>query len=155
MHLAAKQGCVGTVKALVSAKADINAVNERGETPLMLAANHSNLEIVSFLISADADIQTESFGRNAAFFALRAAQNITVGDGRLNGRLRKMSEICSAILKALSAKGLDLKKKESRDGNTLLTELLGNSYGDFAFEIPQLLLEFKVDPNEEIGRAHV
>ncbi len=75
LHFAAKQGCVETVKALVSANADVNVVNSRGETPLMLAAYHSNVEAARFLISANADIQAESFGRNAAF--LRFGQLFT------------------------------------------------------------------------------
>ena len=62
--------------------------------------------------------------------------------------MRKMSEATRTILKELSAKGLDLKRKDSRDGNTLLTELLSNSYGTFAFETAQLLLELGVDTNE-------
>ncbi len=153
LHFAAKQGCVETAKALVSAKADVNAVNERGETPLMFAANHSNLEAARFLISANADIQAESFGRNAAFFAVQATGNILVGDGRLDGRIKTMSETARTILKELSAKGLDLKKKDSRVGNTLLTELLSDSYGDFAFEISQLLLESGVNPSEANNNA--
>jgi ankyrin repeat protein len=148
LHFAAKQGCIETAKTLVAAKADMNAANERGETPLMLAANHSNSEVALFLISSNADVQAESFGRNAAFFSVRATQNILVGDGYLDGRIQKMSEAARTTLKELSAKGLDLKKKDSRDGNTLLTELLSNSDGDFAFETAQLLLELGVDTNE-------
>ncbi len=148
LHFAAKQGCVETVKALVSANADINAVNSRGETPLMLAAYHSNVEAARFLISANADIQAESFGRNAAFLTLWATHHISVHDGRYAGRIQKITEATRTILKELSAKGLDLKKKDSRDGNTLLTEILSNSGGDFTFETAQFLLASGVDPNE-------
>ncbi len=41
-----------------------------------------------------------------------------------------------------------MKKKDSRDGNTLLTALLSNSYGNFAVEMTRLLLESGVDLNE-------
>ncbi len=153
LHFAAQQGCVETVKALVSAKADLNSINKRGETPLMLAAYHSNLEAAHFLISANANVQTESFGRNAAFFAINATQNINASY-RSDIRKQKTPQITPyvssvrEILKELSAKGLDLKKKDSFNGNTLLNELLSNSGGDFAFEISRLLLESGVDPNE-------
>jgi len=63
-------------------------------------------------------------------------------------KIQKMSDNARTILKALAAKGLDLKKKEKWNGNTLLTALLSTARGKFAADMAETLLEYGVDPNE-------
>ena len=55
LHLAALKGDIGTVKVLISAGADIHALNEEGATPLHLAAKGGHSEVVRILIEAGAD----------------------------------------------------------------------------------------------------
>ena len=44
------------VEFLVSAGADINAINNDGWTPLIYAAREGHIEVVKFLVSVGADI---------------------------------------------------------------------------------------------------
>ena len=55
LHLAALKGDSETVKVLISAGADIHALNEEGATPLHLAAESGHSEVVRILIEAGAD----------------------------------------------------------------------------------------------------
>lgn len=48
LHLAAQQGHLSVVKALVDARADINAVAQ-GTTPLQLARNQAQYDVVTYL----------------------------------------------------------------------------------------------------------
>ena len=148
LHFAARQGCGETVRALIAAKADVNAVNGQNETPLMAAAYLTNAEAAQLLIGANADVQAESYDSNAAFFAVRAKQNLIAFSLQTERKIQKMSDNARTILKALAAKGLDLKKKEKWNGNTLLTALLSTARGKFAADMAETLLEYGVDPNE-------
>ncbi len=148
LHFAARQGCVETVSALIAAKADVNAVNTRSETPLMFAAYFAKAEAARRLIAAHADIHAESPDRSAAFYAVRANEVLTVVDSGTAARTQKRAENARAILQALAAQGLDFKKKEKWTGNTLLTSLLSGARGKFAAPLAQTLLDYGVDPNE-------
>lgn len=148
LHLAARQGCAEVVRVLLDAKANVNAVNGREQTPLMYAAYHNNAEAAQVLLAAGADPKLESYKRNAAFFTVQAMQMIQAFTAKPDARVQKMSENARIILRELDAKGLDLKKKETWNGNTLLTALLSNAHGKFASDLTETLLEYGVDPNE-------
>lgn len=148
LHLAARQGCAEVIRTLIDAKANVNAVNAREKTPLMYAAYHNNAEAARVLINAGADPKLESYKHNAAFFAVQAMQMIQAFTAKPSARVQKMSENARIILRELDAKGLDLKKKEAWNGNTLLTALLSSAHGKFAFDLTETLIEYGVDPNE-------
>ncbi len=56
LMLAAKQGRLQRVKALLAAKADVNRTNNNGGTPLMYAALGGNTEIVELFLDRGADV---------------------------------------------------------------------------------------------------
>ncbi|MFZ2315502.1 MAG: ankyrin repeat domain-containing protein [Gammaproteobacteria bacterium] len=59
LHIAAKEGFMNILHALLEEKADVNAVNGRlGRTPLYVAAEQGNLEVVNALL-ATVDIDSE------------------------------------------------------------------------------------------------
>jgi len=58
IHLAAK-GDIEAVKRHLTAKADVNAKNKTGATPLHFATNYGQLEIVELLISKGADVNAK------------------------------------------------------------------------------------------------
>jgi ankyrin repeat protein len=54
LHTAAENNSVDIAKLLISKKADVNSIDERGETPLMRAATRSNLKTIQYLIEQGA-----------------------------------------------------------------------------------------------------
>jgi len=52
LHWAAGGGHLGAVRALVAAKADVNAVNKAGDTPLHKSSWKNHTAVVSFLLQS-------------------------------------------------------------------------------------------------------
>jgi len=72
IHDAAKNGDLGKVREILAAKPEcLKAVNERGYTPLHLAASAGQLEVASFLIERGADLEAKnSTGYTPLFLAV-------------------------------------------------------------------------------------
>ncbi len=61
IHDAVKSGDLAAVKAILSAQPDrLKAVNERGYTPLHIAARESRIEMASFLLEKGADLEAKN-----------------------------------------------------------------------------------------------
>jgi len=60
------EGQLDIVKLLIKAGADINAKNEYGDTPLIVASRYNQMDIVKLLIKAGADINIKNKGGNTA-----------------------------------------------------------------------------------------
>ena len=103
---AASAGDLAKVKALIAARADVNAKNNVGDTALMMASGFGHLEVVQALLAAKADMNAK---RNDGDTALMFAS----GNGRLE------------VVRALLAAGADVNAK-SRHGNTALGGASGN-----------------------------
>jgi uncharacterized protein len=66
LHWAALNGQTAAIKRLVAAKAEVDATNKRGITPLMLAVDHNRREPVAALLAAGANPLKQDFtGRDA------------------------------------------------------------------------------------------
>jgi ankyrin repeat protein len=67
-------GHLDTVKVLLESKADVNAPNADGTTPLMVASQGGHKEIVKLLLAKDVDVNAKdkTDGRTALW---HAAQN--------------------------------------------------------------------------------
>jgi uncharacterized protein len=57
--LAAQGGYVNVVQMLLDANADIEAVNNEGETPLHLATERCETEVMKLLVDRSADINAQ------------------------------------------------------------------------------------------------
>jgi ankyrin repeat protein len=71
LHLAAKSGHVAIVQVLIDAKADVNARDEFGNTPIIIAAAHNHLNVVNFLLTEElVDVDAVNEGKiNALHYA--------------------------------------------------------------------------------------
>lgn len=70
LHWAALNGQTAAIKRLIAAKAQIDAINKRGITPLMLAVDHNRREPVAALLAAGANPLKQDFtGRDAYSWA--------------------------------------------------------------------------------------
>jgi ankyrin repeat protein len=140
LHLAVRQGCPTTVRALIDVKADVNAKNGKGETPLMIAARYGEAETVKLLLAAGADVQAEvEYGATAATYVL------STPDGYFFGKTIPGTEEKLPILKILQDAGLDLKKRDTFNKYTLLNIYLENSGN--SENVINALLDFGIDVN--------
>ena len=57
--MASKNGHLSVVEYLVNQKADINAINDDGYTPLHNAASKGHLSVVEYLVNQKADINAK------------------------------------------------------------------------------------------------
>lgn len=72
---AAELGMADVVKALIAAKADVNAKSNPGYTALMLAADNGKTEIVRILLDAGADVTAKSGAGMTALDMAKAASH--------------------------------------------------------------------------------
>lgn len=110
--------CLGIVRALIAAGADVNAGTAFGETPLMVASEHGHADIVRILLAAKADANA---GTKMGGTALQAA----AGNGHLD------------VVKLLLAAKADVNIK-TKWGGTALMEAAGADKN--GAKIVQLLL---------------
>lgn len=82
LHVAcAYYGGMQICKALIASGADVNAVTQKGETPLMLAATNGKADVVELLLQQGADKQKKD---NSGKTALDYARNAEVSDWTKN-----------------------------------------------------------------------
>ena len=60
LHDACEKGDIQSVKQHLSAGADLNAIDDGGMTPLMLAADDAHIKIAELLIANGADLNSKS-----------------------------------------------------------------------------------------------
>jgi ankyrin repeat protein len=80
MHIAAQIGYLDGVHWLNVVEADVNATNGRGETPLVLAVQQRNEDIVRQLVEAgaDPDIRDNVIGMSARDYAERDTRGAAI-----------------------------------------------------------------------------
>ncbi len=80
MHIAAQIGFGDAIRWLDVVDADVNATNNRGETPLILAVQSRNADIVRQLVEAGAnpDIADGMVGMSARDYAARDSRSRTI-----------------------------------------------------------------------------
>ena len=70
IHIAALNGALNSILAMISQGADVDPVDEKGRTPLTLAIENNKFTCVRGLIELGADIElTDTFGRTPLMFA--------------------------------------------------------------------------------------
>lgn len=106
----AQSGKASSVRAAIKRGSDVNEKNEKGETPLMLAArwNPDSFPVMKLLIAAGADVNAKDrYDTTILMAALLSYRRTTTLD------------IVKAIVKALIAAGADVNAKD-KDGKTAL-----------------------------------
>jgi len=155
VYQAIRANDLSRLKSLVTSRADANAADPSGETPLMSAAAAGSLDAMKFLVEQGADVNAQNaFGSTALIWSATdlakirylaehgANVNAATKTGRTAAFVAAMSTPSAGIVKYLAARGADLKARDVF-GNTLLTAA---AVGDDV-ETVRLMLEAGVDPN--------
>jgi len=129
----AKKGDIEAAKLFLAEGIDINAMNERGQTALIRAAEYQRTEVVTFLLEkgADVDIVGGRYARTALMEAAGAGNTV--------------------IIKQLVEKGADINAKDHESSTPLFFACM---YGHV--EAVRLLIELGANPNVEaagLGRT--
>ncbi len=124
VHRAAMEGNLEELQALIAKDPSLtDAKDEMGRTPLHLACYGGHMELVKFLLSKGADIETKFANGSTALFW-------SIPEGHID------------IVKLLITKGADIQAKQN-DGTTLLH--IAAAFGQT--EIAELLIDKGLDPN--------
>lgn len=121
-------------KILIDEGADVNAYNEIGMTPLMIAAEKDNYELAKLLIMRGADVNAKVPIKHKYWSKGTTALIIAANNGS--------TSIINLLLKA----GADINIKE-RYGNTALEEAKNNGHT----EIYHLLLNWKNEKEQNLS----
>lgn len=84
LHIAAKNGDGHICKLLLSANADVNAVDENGSAPLHLAAQHGNQLTVAALLEANADVEARDANGQTALYTATVGRKFAIVDTLIN-----------------------------------------------------------------------
>lgn len=128
---AAREGCLGCVRALLDAGADIDTTDPDGATPLLVALLNAHFELANLLIERGANINApDSWGRRP----LMAAAGLDVVDRDARSSLFRSEDNAIAAVKRLLGAGADANATDMRGrtasdgaaskGYTKLVELL-------------------------------
>jgi ankyrin repeat protein len=141
--------------ALVSQGADVNAKDNRGETPLMYAAMVGSVEAMKFLLERNADPNVQNqFGSTALIWSATdlskvqllldhgANPNLASKKGRTALLVAAMSDRSAPIVRFLIGKGADIQAKDFLKTSALKAAAFGNDT-----ETVRLLLDAGLDPN--------
>lgn len=119
----AEKGHLEQVSALLKKRADVNARDDNGQTPLMAAAGRGHLEMVKLLIDKGADVNaTDENGRTALM------------EAAMSGQLQ--------IVEFLNDKGSNLSAKAKHVPTVVMAAEWGKN-----FEIARLLIDKGADVN--------
>ena len=102
LMIAARDGHIKCVEALIKQGADVNALDENSSTPLMRAADRGNVECIKALVTAGADPDASNiFGANALKCA-SSKGHVECVKSLLQGATDVNSfKLCSALFKAV------------------------------------------------------
>lgn len=123
IHTAAISGDDVVIQQLIGFNADINAKNNDGHTPLMLAVKNSHLKSVSLLLDRKADVNLiDKNNRTALFYALQnyyeLTTRFTISEESPNFGLDwRVGD--QQISKKLIANGAYIEPRKSEDQNNI------------------------------------
>jgi hypothetical protein len=134
LHLAAFMGLDKIVETLRDEGADLNAINELHQTPLMYALLNEHYRVMEILLDAKVDLsQRDDIGRTAAWFAIHP--RTTFG------------------LVALKKAGADFSEASISTNPWCNTSCLGNAIAMGANATVEFFLREGHDPNEGGSRS--
>jgi ankyrin repeat protein len=143
------------LKTLLGSAADVSAPGPDGVTPLMLAAGIGSLDAVKWLLERGASIDAQNaFGSTALMWAATqpekvrllldrgANPNLATKTGRTALFVAAMSEQSAPIVRALIAKGADIRVRDAFGNTMALAAAVGNDV-----ETIRLVVDAGVDVN--------
>lgn len=152
---AVRKGDRQAVRELLQGRADVNAAQPDGSTPLILAADRNDLEVAGLLIRAKANVNAANeYGATALSVACASGSSALINlllDAKANPNAALVSgetPLMTAVdkgnmdaVRALLEHGADVNAKESRGGQTALMWAVASKYP----EIVTLLVEHGAD----------
>jgi len=138
LHAAIASGDIDEVKRLISQGADINAKNENGQTPLLLALNSNQMDVAELLVARGADVEAIDDRTGKALllsvggrkerveFLLSKGANIETKDGNGLTLLQLMAAYSNQkdyldVIELLLEKGADIETRGYADCTPLQT----------------------------------
>jgi len=133
VYAAVRANDLPRLRTLVKTRADANARDEQGDTPLMSAAGVGSIDAMTFLVDLGAELDAQNgFGSTALMLSATdlakvrlladrgANVNLASKQGRTPLFVAAMSDQSADIVRYLVSKGADLKARDGF-GNTVLT----------------------------------
>lgn len=141
LFLASAQGYAGSVKRLLAAGVDVNAVAERGGTALTMAAHEGYHDVVDALLAAGADANAQrNDGVTALMWASYEGYPRLVERLRVSGADVDLQDIGGETALILALKGFE--EASSGAWREVVIEDIRDSYTTTIFE----LIRYKPDP---------
>ena len=84
---------MGIVQSLIKARANVNARNKNGDTPLIVAALNGHINIVQELLYADANIDMQNKSGNTALIIASRHGNHEIASQLSNKIISKIVEL--------------------------------------------------------------
>jgi ankyrin repeat protein len=137
LFIAAQYGNVSHTGSLLKAGARVDCVNAKGETPLLTAVDHGNLEVIALLLANGADPNLATISGSTFPMMMLATSKHAIN-----------LENVEKILKLLISHGAIIDKYTDQEDTALAYSI---TYGKL--ELAQLLLVNGANPNLRIRRS--
>ena len=107
--LAARDGRVASVEALIAAKADVNAADPNGMTPLLLALTNNQLDVARLLVDKGADVKAADWYGRTPLWAAVEIRNLDMRSGATENGVDRDAAL--RVIEAILARGVDVNAR--------------------------------------------
>jgi ankyrin repeat protein len=128
LHTAAVAADIGTLRALLDAKVDVNARDAADFTPLMVAASNGSVEAVKLLLSRGARVNDVSGAGEVVIHAPARVKNGTLALGSFTALLLAAPAGSAELVKTLIDAGADVNATDIRGMTPLMLAVATDHY---------------------------